>query len=201
MSRNYYKVLILLISLILINGFYFGIRYFELGPAIENEAFLPTWFKIQMSMNLVATILMAPYYFFKKFMANFYLSFVFIALFILEFIAGISRFNGRGFNILDISLAISLFLVSLFYGIAFFRTNARTRPYLKIFGYVLTVLTPIYMIAYILVVSNPSAGLEAALLSFFKVFEPIVQLLPIFYILNFYSELKETPETRLATDQ
>lgn len=198
MSRKFYQVGIFIITLTIINGFYFGIRYLLAGNAVVEAGFYPIWFKTQIVLNFLATVIMAKYYHFKKFNVSFYLSLAYLILIFPEFFAELSLINGRPFGNWDKALNIVLIVFGISYALALFRSNTKSRPYLKTFGKILSVWLSIILILYVSIISTSSPAIINNLEYIFSVLEPLGNLLPVFYILNFSAEIKESSEDSFA---
>ncbi|WP_439484263.1 prolyl oligopeptidase family serine peptidase [Cyclobacterium plantarum] len=188
MNQTFYKISLFFSGLILLAGLVQAYFYFQIGTKIYGLESFIYWFLLLNGTSILYHVILLKYFYYKKFQYSFLsFSLVTLAAFVYGLIVFQMLWSRETSNYLPVTFLI-LAGSGIIYGLTLILSRAAERPWLKLGGVLIFVIdlflftTLTWSLQYPGSISNLETYQEWA--------AQIGLLVPVFYLLNFSSELK-----------
>lgn len=201
MYKTVLKLGILISVIILLNDLYFCYKQYFLREDVWMQPYFRGWFTFSSAINFIGIFILG-YYFKMKGYAKVLNGLIAIA--IVTSLGTFHTYQAIGIDklpgLLDHIVTGGVYVTGFIYAIILIKSNAKERPHLRLLGNLLCIFFPFSATLYILFFVSSSPEFRASINEIWAWSETLGNSLPVLYLLNFISELKEvsTSETQLA---
>lgn len=196
MNKTFYAFAIFYLLLTLVCSIFQSVLYLRLENQIFAQESFANWFLATYLVGLVASLLMLKYYHAMNYRFAFKAGVAFTASTFIQFIIMCCILFWRDLISFYLPVAFLAVVVGMIYAISLMSSNAGKRRWLKTDGVFMLVVSIVLFITGIGSITSQDVGVKTTLQKIVQYVSIAYTLGPVFFILNFLSELRDLKSER-----